>query len=67
MRIIVTHYPEGHRFMADYDPKHTSAAAEQFLDEMGIVWWQTLAESPDINTAPTSLVYSSIHVGILTY
>ena len=42
-------YPEGHRFMADNDPKHTSGAAQQFLDEMGIVWWRTPAESPDIN------------------
>ena len=35
--------------MADNDPKHTSGAAQRFLDEMGIFWWWTPAESPDLN------------------
>ena len=35
--------------MADNDPKHTSGAAQQFLEEMGIFWWRTPAESPDLN------------------
>ena len=26
-------YPDGHRFMADNDPKHTSKAAREFLEE----------------------------------
>ena len=42
-------YPESHRFMADNDPKHTSGAAQTFLEEMGIHWWRTPPESPDIN------------------
>ena len=42
-------YPESHRLMADNDPKHTSGAAQTFLEEMGIFWWRTPAESPDLN------------------
>ena len=42
-------YPDGHRFMADNDPKHTSRAAEQYLKENNINWWRTPAESPDLN------------------
>lgn len=42
-------YPDGHRFMADNDPKHTSKLAVEFLDENDIYWWRTPAESPDMN------------------
>ena len=42
-------YPDGHRFMADNDPKHTSRAAHTFLQENGVTWWRTPAESPDLN------------------
>jgi len=42
-------YPDGHRFMADTDPKHTSKRATDFLDEKGVNWWRTPAESPDCN------------------
>jgi len=42
-------YPNSHRFMADNDPKHTSRAAHQFLQENGVGWWRTPAESPDLN------------------
>ena len=42
-------YPESHRFMADNDPKHTSGAAQEFLDRTGIFWCRTPAESPDLN------------------
>ena len=31
-------YPDGHRFMADNDPKHTSKAAKDFLEEKGVSW-----------------------------
>ena len=42
-------YPVGHQFMADNDPKHTSKAAKDFLEEKGVSWWRTPAESPDCN------------------
>ena len=38
-----------HRLMADNDPKHTSNVAKQFLEDNGIYWWRTPAESPDLN------------------
>ena len=42
-------YPDGHRFMADNNPKHTSKAAKDFLEEKGVSWWRTPAESPECN------------------
>ena len=42
-------YPEGHRFMQDNDPKHTSKAAQKFMEQNSINWWKTPAESPDCN------------------
>ena len=42
-------YPNGHRFMQDNDPKHTSQKAKSFFDEKGVNWWKTPPESPDIN------------------
>lgn len=41
--------PEGHRFMMDNDPKHTSKLAKEFLETNGVNWWKTPAESPDLN------------------
>ena len=41
-------YPEGHRFMQDNDPKHTSRLAAQFFDDNCINWWKTPAKSPDL-------------------
>ena len=35
--------------MADNDPKHTSKAAQKFLEEKEVFWWGTPAESPDLN------------------
>ena len=46
---IVDVYPNGHRLMADNDPKHNSVAARDFLADHHINWWRTPAESPDIN------------------
>ena len=42
-------YSDGHRFMADNDPKHTSIGATSYLRDNGIYWWRTPAESPDLN------------------
>lgn len=42
-------YPDHHRFMQDNDPKHTSRHAKQFMEDNGIHWWKTPAESPDCN------------------
>ena len=42
-------YPDGHRFMADNDPKHTSGVAHGFLEEKQVYSWRTPAESPDAN------------------
>ena len=42
-------YPDGHRFMQDNDPKHTSRQAIQFFEENQINWWRTPPESPDVN------------------
>ena len=35
---LETVYPDGHGFMANYDPKHTSNAAKQFLEDKGVEW-----------------------------
>ena len=42
-------YPDGHRFMQDNDPKHTSRLAAHFFEENHINWWKTPPESPDMN------------------
>ena len=42
-------YLEGHRFMQDNDPRHTSRRAQSFFGEEGVNWWKTPAESPDCN------------------
>ena len=42
-------YPNGHRFMQDNDPKHTSGYAAQWMVNNGVNWWRTPPEFPDIN------------------
>ena len=42
-------YPDGHKFMQDNDPKHTSRHAQAFFAENSINWWKTPPESPDAN------------------
>jgi hypothetical protein len=42
-------YPEGHTFMQDNYPKHTSKMAKERMEDKSINWWKTPAESPDLN------------------
>ena len=35
--------------MQDNDPKHCFWAAQRFYDEMGVNWWCTPLESPDLS------------------
>ena len=42
-------YPDGHCFMQDNDPKHTSRLAAGFFQDNNVNWWRTLPESPDLN------------------
>ena len=42
--------PDGHQFMQDNDPKHTSRLAKVYFLDTGInQWWKTPPESPDLN------------------
>ena len=46
---LTAKFPDGHRFMQDNDPKHTSWHAQPFLEEQDVNWWRTPASSADIN------------------
>ena len=46
---IRTACPDGHKFMQDNDPKHTSKHAQEWMCQNNINWWRTPAESPDTN------------------
>ena len=48
-------YPNRHRFVQDYDPKHKCKKAIDFIEDKNINWFHTPAESPDLN--PTNLVH----------
>ena len=45
--MIQTLYPNGHRFVQDNDPKHTSALVQQFFQDKRINWLRIPPESPD--------------------
>ena len=42
-------YPDGHRYMMDNNPKHTSGHTQTWLVNNGVNWWKTPPESPDLN------------------
>ena len=46
---IRDYWPEGHKFMQDNDPKHTSKHAQKWITDNNINWWKTPAESPDFH------------------
>jgi hypothetical protein len=49
-------YPEGHRFMQDNDPKHTSNLAKEFMQVNSINWWKWPSESCDLNPIESILL-----------
>ena len=58
-------YPDGHRFMQDNDPKHTSRQAQNFFTQHTINWWKTPAESPDAN--PIENLWHELKVNIFVF
>ena len=42
-------FPNGHHFMQDNDPKHTSRLERQFMLDNNVHWWKMPPEFPDAN------------------
>ena len=55
---IHTAYPKGARFQQDNCPMHVSKSTKAFMEEKGINWWPTPAESPDLN--PIEMVWHEL-------
>ena len=55
---ISTHFPKGHHFQQDNDPKHTSNLAKSFFEKEAVNWWKIPPESPDLN--PIELVWHEL-------
>ena len=51
-------FPDGHRWMHDNNPKHTSRSTKQFMQDNNINWWPTPPESPDLN--PIELLWNEL-------
>lgn len=51
-------YPDGHRYMQDNDPKHTSRYAQWWYEDNAVNWWKTPASSPDLN--PIELIWHTL-------
>ena len=62
---IQGHYPDGHRFQQDNDPKHTSRWAQDYFNRKEIKWWKTPPSSADLN--PIENVWSSMKQYLRTY
>ena len=44
---------DGHRYMQDNDPKHTSRCAQSFFAEKEINWWRTPPRVIELNGEAT--------------
>ena len=55
---IRKHLPDSHRLYQDNDPKHTSRYISGFFEQNEIVWWKSLAESPNLN--PVEKIWGSM-------
>lgn len=52
-------YTDGHHFMQDNNPKHTSNKAKEYYRTASINWWPTPPESPDLN--PIEMVWHELN------